>query len=54
MVTCISGIFGMNLNSNLQETDGVFSAVSIASCCTAVTMFFLFVAFIWWKKLLVY
>jgi hypothetical protein len=54
MVTCISGIFGMNLNSNLQDTDGVFSAVSIASCCAAVALFFLFVAFIWWKKLLVY
>lgn len=54
MVTTIAGLFGMNLNSQLEDTEGVFNMVSITSCAAAVLFFICFVAFIWWKKLLVY
>ena len=41
-----AGIFGMNLNSHLQEADGVFWSVSAALCFGPlfIGMFFLIIA----------
>ncbi|KAL6754027.1 Mg2+ transporter protein [Haematococcus lacustris] len=54
MVTTIAGIFGMNLDSGLQEVEGVFVQVTVASCVGAVGMFALFVIWAWRYGLLVF
>ncbi|KAG1654644.1 hypothetical protein FOA52_009200 [Chlamydomonas sp. UWO 241] len=52
IVTTISGIFGMNLDSGLQVVPGVFNQVTIITCVGSVALFGGFVVFAWRRGLL--
>jgi magnesium transporter len=53
MMTAVAGYFGMNLNSGLQEADGLFVAVSVYTTVGALALCGLFVGALWYKRLLV-
>ncbi len=52
IVTTVSGIFGMNLDSGLQEAPGVFNQITIITCAGAIALFLAFVLFAWRRGLL--
>jgi magnesium transporter len=52
IITTISGIFGMNLDSGLQITPDVFNEVTIATCLGGLILFVGFIIFAWRRGLL--
>lgn len=52
MVTTVSGIFGMNLDSGLQDAPNVFNEVTIATSLGAMILFMCFIIFAWRRGLL--
>ena len=52
IITTISGIFGMNLDSGLQEAPNVFNEVTIATSLGALMLFGGFLIFAWRRGLL--
>lgn len=54
MVTAVAGYFGMNLSNGVEEREGVFMYVCVATSVGAALFLILFVAFVWYKKLMVY
>ncbi|GAX84705.1 hypothetical protein CEUSTIGMA_g12127.t1 [Chlamydomonas eustigma] len=52
IITTISGIFGMNLDSGLQVSPNVFNEVTIATCLGALILFVAFIIFAWRRGLL--
>lgn len=54
IMTAVAGFFGMNLNSGLQEAPVLFNLVSVTTTCAALCMFGLFVAWLWFRQMLVF
>ncbi|GLC60383.1 hypothetical protein PLESTB_001606400 [Pleodorina starrii] len=54
MLTVVGAWFGMNLNSNLQETPHVFMQVSVFSSVCGIFLLALFVGWLWRAKLIIY
>jgi hypothetical protein len=52
MITTVSGIFGMNLDSGLQDAPNVFNQVTISTCLGAIILFMAFIIFAWRRGLL--
>ena len=52
IITTISGIFGMNLDSGLQDAPNVFNEVTIATSLGALLLFGGFLIFAWRRGLL--
>ncbi len=52
IITTVSGIFGMNLDSGLQTAPNVFNEVTIITCLGSVSLFMAFVIFAWRRGLL--
>lgn len=54
IMTAVAGYFGMNLNSYLQEEPVLFQLVTLVSLFGALSLFGAFVAFLWFRQLLVF
>jgi len=52
IMTTVAGIFGMNLDSGLQEAPNVFNEVTIATCVGSLTLFIAFVVWAWRRGLI--
>jgi len=54
IMTAVAGYFGMNLNSNMQETEGLFNYVVIFTTIGAMILFVMFVGVVWYRRLLIF
>lgn len=54
IMTAVAGYFGMNLNSGLQEEPVLFNLVTVVATCASLSLFVLFVGFLWFRQMLVF
>jgi magnesium transporter len=54
IMTAVAGYFGMNLDSGLQEVPTLFNLVATVTTGCSLVFFVLFVAWLWFRQLLVF
>lgn len=54
IMTAVAGYFGMNLDSGLQQVPVLFNIVTIVTTCSSLLMFACFVAWLWFRQLLIF